>query len=156
MKQPLEVYKKSLIWLYAVDLATALPCQVWLKGKHMTVMVMTEEKIVYNFIEVSPGHYDSVEQGCTPEEVRLHRFQGGNYLEGSTKYGETFRTLMWRIRLDEFLKGPDVVDTILLKDGRKWVKQKITAFKDSSISTTDFKDVMLEEIGDTWKLLEAK
>ena len=137
------------MWLYAVDLPRIKKCQVLIDGKSLVVVLPEKERLVWTFHERSAGHYDLK---CSPGEITLHRFQDDNYLEGSVKYGDTLRMGMLRIDLKHPPEIIEVGNNILLKDGRKWAKQKVTAFKNGRISTKEFNDVTLDDLGETWQL----
>ncbi|MDO8803476.1 MAG: hypothetical protein Q7R35_03510 [Elusimicrobiota bacterium] len=151
MKKQLQIHDDCQIYNFAVGLTTTQLCKVFMEGKNLTILFMEDEVTSWHLIERTMGHYDCKMRGYLPGDITLHRFPDGLYLEGTLKYGEDNRTGMWRIDLKHLPKMIEVGSTILLKDGKKWVKQKVTAFKKDIISTKEFNDVTVADVGETWK-----
>lgn len=157
MKKQLQIHDDCQISHFAVGLSPTHPCKVFIEGKNLTIIVPDDKDIYFwRFAERTPGHYCCNMPDCVPKDFTLHRFPKGLYLEGSVKYGDDNRPGMWRIDLKRLPIVIEVGSPILLKDGKKWAKQKVTAFKNGEISTKEFNDVTVADISETWKFLEVK
>ena len=154
-----KFYKNCLIQSYEEGGLSNLRGDVRFDGNSLIVSYTGNDKGIWRGSALTPGHYVCKRESGSSGNASLHQFQGGTILEG---YWELLDADaggadgMWRITLGELLKAPEKGEAILISDGEKWVKQKVTAFKNNFVSTKDFEDVKLADIGATWKFPTAK
>lgn len=153
MKETTKFYKNCLIQSYEEGGICNFRGDVRFDGKTLVVSYIGNDRGIWRGTELSPGHYVCKRESGSVGNASLHLFQGGTILEGYWELvdGNTGADGMWRITLGELLTAPKKGDTILLSDGSKWVKQKVTEVKNNTISTKDFNDVELTDIGAMWK-----
>lgn len=158
MKKTQRVYKNCKLSVYSSNIYRGGNCEIRFEGQTLIFSFTDGKRRIWRYTELGPGHYACDMEGCRPGEVTLHQFEGGDFLEGSFKYhdGDTIYAGMLRITMGEPWKDPKKGDTILLRDVDKWVEQKITTIEDGIISTKEFNDVVVEDIGETWKLAQNR